>query len=66
MSNEVGKKLVFTVDVQTDDGILFTTATADEQSVDFSTTNQDGAEFEPSFELTWPEIFQACKEYMEK
>ena len=41
-----------------------TTITATEQSVDFSTADQDGEEFEPSFELTWEEIFAHCKEAM--
>lgn len=36
---------------------------ADEKSVDFSTCDEDGGEHDPSFELTWEEIFQLCKEH---
>jgi tRNA(Ser,Leu) C12 N-acetylase TAN1 len=36
----------------------------DATSVCFDTTNHEGNIREPSFELTWKEIFAACKEYM--
>lgn len=35
----------------------------DTKSICFDTTDHEGNEREPSFELTWPEIFAACREY---
>ena len=49
--------------VDSDDARISTRIQADENSVDFSTTDHEGNEQEPSFELTWKEIFQACREY---
>ena len=40
----------------------FTTITATAESVDFSTTYHEGG-YEEGFELTWLEIFRACREY---
>lgn len=34
------------------------------ESICFETMDHEGNEREPSFELTWDAIFQACKEYM--
>ena len=34
----------------------------DAQSVCFDTTDQEGNERAPSFELTWAEIFTACRQ----
>ena len=36
----------------------------DTESICFDTTDHEGDERDPSFEMTWPEIFTACKEYM--
>ena len=35
---------------------------ANERTVSFETTDHEGNEREPSFEMTWPEIFAACRE----
>ena len=62
MTHATGKQRIqFTLDSE---GIAFTTVTADEVSVDFWTTDREGEEMEPSFELTWAEVLEACREYM--
>ena len=38
----------------------------DAKSVCFETTDKDGQEYDPSFELTWEEIFKACREYAQR
>lgn len=49
-----------------DDPRINTRIYGDEKSICFDTTDHEGNEMEPSFELTWPEIFHACQEYMRK
>ena len=48
-----------------DDARINTWIHGDDKSICFDTTDHEGNEQpESSFELTWPEIFKACKEYM--
>ena len=54
---------LFSVDLPSDDGFRFTTISGNAASVCFDTTDHEGGS-EDGFELTWPEIFKACKEYM--
>ena len=54
---------IIQVDLPSEDGLRFTSIWGDNQSVCFDTTDHEGGN-EEGFELTWSEIFQACKEYM--
>lgn len=47
-----------------DDDRINTRIHGDAASICFDTTDHEGNNQEPSFELTWPQIFSACKEYM--
>ena len=53
---------VVDLDLPSTDGLRFTHITGDADSICFDTTDHEGGS-EEGFELTWPEIFAACKEY---
>lgn len=55
------KSTIVDVDLPSD-GMRFTRIHGDAASVCFDTTDQDGGN-EIGFELTWDEIYRACKEY---
>ena len=55
------KITIVDIDLPSTDGMRFTHISGDAVSVCFDTTDHEGGN-EEGFELTWPEIFVACKE----
>lgn len=53
------------VDLPSSDGLRFTRIWGDAKSICFDTTDHEGGN-EEGFELTWEEIFTACRQYMAK
>ena len=64
MSQPLLKKItIVDIDLSSSDGIRFARIHGNAESICFDTTGHEGGS-EDGFELTWEEIYQACKEYM--
>lgn len=64
MTPPILKKLIIVdLDLPSSDGLRFTRIHGDAESICFTTTDHEGGN-EDEFELTWEDIYRACKEYL--
>jgi len=68
MTAPIGPKGPWLIDLNVphEDPRINTRITGNTESVCFDTTDHEGNDTGESFELTWPEVFRACKEYYTK